>query len=67
MTADWLFEIGAEELPYKTCQSVLAQLRGSGTAEAPGLVYETLAAERLVGMATAAQPTPSPSPRPVSR
>ena len=49
MTADWLFEIGVEELPYKTCQSVLAQLRGSGTAEAPGLVYETLAAERLVG------------------
>jgi len=51
MTADWLFEIGAEELPYKTCQSVLAQLRGKGTAEAPGLVYETLAAERLVGSA----------------
>jgi glycyl-tRNA synthetase beta chain len=49
MTADWLFEIGAEELPYKTCQSVLAQLRGKGTAEAPGLVFETLAAERLVG------------------
>ena len=49
MTAGWLFEIGVEELPYKTCQSVLAQLRGGGTVEAPGLVYETLAAERLVG------------------
>ena len=49
MTAGWLFEIGVEELPYRTCQSVLAQLRGDGTAEAPGLVYETLAAERLVG------------------
>ena len=45
----WLFEIGVEELPYKTCQSVLAQLRGRGSAEAPGLVYEILAAERLVG------------------
>ncbi len=49
MSADWLFEIGVEELPYKTCQSLLAQLRGKGSAEAPGLVYETLAAERLVG------------------
>ncbi len=49
MTAGWLFEIGVEELPYKTCQSVLTQLRGGGTVEAPGLVYETLAAERLVG------------------
>ncbi|MGD0998275.1 MAG: glycine--tRNA ligase subunit beta, partial [Thermoleophilia bacterium] len=49
MSADWLFEIGVEELPYKTCQSVLAQLRGKGSAEAPGLVFEILAAERLVG------------------
>jgi glycyl-tRNA synthetase beta chain len=49
MSADWLFEIGAEELPYKTCQSLLTQLRGKGSAEAPGLVYEMLAAERLVG------------------
>ena len=49
VSAAWLFEIGAEELPYKTCQSVLAQLRGRGSAEAPGLVYETLLGERLVG------------------
>ena len=67
MTAGWLFEIGVEELPYKTCQSVLAQLRGGGTVEAPGLVYETLAAERLVGGGATAQPTPSPSPRPASK
>ena len=33
-----------------------AQLRGGGTAEAPGLVYETLAAERLLGDGDAADP-----------
>ena len=47
--AGWLFEIGVEELPYKTCQSVLAQLQGRATAESPGMVYETLAAARLLG------------------
>jgi glycyl-tRNA synthetase beta chain len=56
MSAGWLFEIGAEELPYKTCQSLLAQLRGKGTAESPGLVYETLAAERLLGDGDGADP-----------
>ena len=49
MSADLLFEIGVEELPYKVCQSLLAQLRGEGTAEAPGLVHELLAADRLLG------------------
>jgi glycyl-tRNA synthetase beta chain len=52
-TAGWLFEIGVEELPYKTCQSILAQLLGKATAESPGMVYEALAAERLVGGAGA--------------
>ncbi len=47
--AGWLFEIGVEELPYKTCQSVLAQLQGKATAESPGMVYEALAAARLLG------------------
>ena len=56
MTAGWLFEIGVEELPYRTCLSLLAQLRGAGTAEAPGLVYEALAAERLVGLGDATDP-----------
>ncbi|HMK92767.1 MAG TPA: glycine--tRNA ligase subunit beta, partial [Thermoleophilia bacterium] len=49
MSADLLFEIGVEELPYKVCQSLLAQLRGDGTVEAPGLVHELLAADRLLG------------------
>ena len=56
VTAGWLFEIGVEELPYRTCLSLLAQLRGAGTAEAPGLVYEALAAERLIGRAGATDP-----------
>ncbi|HUK76722.1 MAG TPA: glycine--tRNA ligase subunit beta, partial [Thermoleophilia bacterium] len=56
MTAGWLFEIGVEELPYRTCLSLLAQLRGAGTAEAPGLVYEALAAERLIGLGGATDP-----------
>jgi len=56
VTAGWLFEIGVEELPYRTCLSLLAQLRGAGTAEAPGLVYEALAAERLIGLGDATDP-----------
>jgi glycyl-tRNA synthetase beta chain len=56
MTAGWLFEIGVEELPYRTCLSLLAQLRGAGTPEAPGLVYEALAAERLIGLGPATDP-----------
>jgi glycyl-tRNA synthetase beta chain len=49
MSATWLFEIGVEELPYKVCRSLLSQLCGDGSAAAPGLVFETLAAERLLG------------------
>ena len=56
MTAGWLFEIGVEELPYRTCLSVLSQLRGAGTVAAPGLVYEALAAERLIGLGEGADP-----------
>jgi glycyl-tRNA synthetase beta chain len=56
MSSGWLFEMGVEELPYKTCQSVLAQLRGKSSAEAPGLVYETLAAARLLGAGNATDP-----------
>jgi len=47
--AGWLLEIGAEELPYRTCQSLLAQLTGERTTEAPGLVYRVLAEARLLG------------------
>jgi glycyl-tRNA synthetase beta chain len=40
-----LVEIGCEELPYKTCESLVRQLQGDG--EAPGLVRRLLDEERL--------------------
>jgi glycyl-tRNA synthetase beta chain len=45
---DWLLEIGCEELPYKTCLSLLKQLRGSGD-DVPGLVHKILERHRLMG------------------
>ena len=56
MSGGWLLEIGAEELPYRSCQSLLAQLRGAGTAVSPGLVYEALAGARLLGDDSAGDP-----------
>ena len=43
--ATLLIEIGCEELPYRFCESALAQLEGRGGA---GLVAELLGAERLL-------------------
>jgi glycyl-tRNA synthetase beta chain len=42
----FLFEIGCEELPAAVCESVLAQLRGTG--EEPGLVFRLFKEARLL-------------------
>jgi glycyl-tRNA synthetase beta chain len=52
--SDYLLEIGAEELPYKTCLSLLAQLTGSG--DEPGLVHDVLERHRLLGEGVCALP-----------
>ena len=45
--SDWLLEVGCEELPYRTCLSLIGQLVGDD--KRPGLVHEVLEKHRLLG------------------
>ncbi len=53
-----LVEIGAEELPYKVCESVIRQLEG--TSERPGLALSLLGEQRLLEEGAAARVLVSP-------
>lgn len=53
-----LVEIGTEELPYKTCESIIRQLEG--TADRPGLALSLLGEARLLGEGAAARVLVSP-------
>jgi glycyl-tRNA synthetase beta chain len=53
-----LVEIGAEELPYKVCESVIRQLEG--TPEKPGLALSLLGEQRLLEDGAAARVLVSP-------
>ena len=53
-----LVEIGAEELPYKVCESVIRQLEG--TPESPGLALSLLGEQRLLGEGVSARVLASP-------